>query len=74
MRHRLRGWLRRRSELRRVRLARLTKPRILDASLHVDGDAICPDCLTWIDPTDYVRRNAFGIVEHEVCPPTSVRR
>ena len=45
----------------------------IDASWHVDTDAICPDCLRWISPADYVRRNAFNILEHEVCPPESTR-
>jgi hypothetical protein len=45
----------------------------IDASWHVETDAICPDCLCWISPDDYVRRNAFDLLEHEVCPPESVR-
>ncbi len=45
----------------------------IDASWHVETDAICPDCLSWISPDDYVRRNAFDLLEHEVCPPDSVR-
>jgi hypothetical protein len=45
----------------------------IDASLHVETDAICPDCLRWIAPDDYVRRNAFDMLEHEVCPPDIVR-
>jgi len=45
----------------------------IDASWHVETDAICPDCLRWISPDDYVRRNAFDMLEHEVCPPDSVR-
>lgn len=39
----------------------------LDASLHVDADAICPRCLAWIDPRDYVRRNGYGLLQHESC-------
>ncbi len=46
---------------------------VIDASWHVDTEAICPDCLTWIGPADFVRRNAFDLVEHEVCPPEFVR-
>jgi hypothetical protein len=46
---------------------------LIDASWHVDTDAICPDCLRWISRDDYVRRNAFDLLEHEVCPPVSVR-
>jgi hypothetical protein len=45
----------------------------IDASLHAQTDAICPDCLRWITPDDYVRRNVFDMLEHEVCPPDSVR-
>jgi hypothetical protein len=47
---------------------------IIDASLHVDTEAICPDCLEWISPADFVRRNAFDLLEHEVCPPSFVRQ
>ena len=39
----------------------------LDASLHVDADAICPRCLGWIGPSDYVRRNGYGLLQHESC-------
>ena len=46
---------------------------VVDASLHVETDAICPDCLQWINGWDYVRRNAFDLIEHEVCPPVVVR-
>jgi len=46
---------------------------VIDASWHVDTEAICPDCLQWIGPADYVRRNAFDLLEHEVCPPAFVR-
>jgi hypothetical protein len=45
---------------------------VIDASWHVDTEAICPDCLQWIGPTDFVRRNAIGLLEHEVCPPAFV--
>ena len=46
---------------------------VIDASWHVETDAICPDCLRWISVDDYVRRNAFDMLEHEICPPASVR-
>jgi hypothetical protein len=62
---RARRWLRRRGQVLHV--------EVIDASLHVDSDAICPDCLQWINPWEYVRRNAFDLVEHEVCPPVIVR-
>lgn len=39
-----------------------------DNALHVDADAICPRCLTWIQPADYVRQNAMDLVQHETCP------
>jgi hypothetical protein len=45
---------------------------VIDASWHVDTEAICPDCLQWIGPADFVRRNAFDLLEHEVCPPAVV--
>lgn len=47
---------------------------VIDASFHADTDAICPDCLGWINPWEYVRRNAFDLLEHEVCPPVVVRQ
>jgi hypothetical protein len=59
-------WLRR----RRHRLL----VEVIDASFHVDTEAICPDCLQWINPWDYVRRNAYDLLEHEVCPPVVVRQ
>jgi hypothetical protein len=36
--------------------------------LHVDGDLVCPRCLGWIQPQDFVRRTAYGPAQHEVCP------
>jgi hypothetical protein len=73
-RHRLvspiRSW-RARRWLRRQR--RVVHVEVIDASLHADADAICPDCLQWINPWEYVRRNAFDLLEHEVCPPVIVR-
>jgi hypothetical protein len=45
---------------------------LVDGALHADVDAICPDCLTWIQPGDYLRRNAYGLLEHEACPPETV--
>jgi hypothetical protein len=45
----------------------------IDASWHVDTEAICPDCLHSIRADDYVRRNAFDLLEHETCPPRSLR-
>lgn len=59
--------------LRRGRRRRLDLG-VIDASFHVDTEAICPDCLQWINPWDYVRRNAFDLLEHEVCPPVVVRQ
>ena len=47
---------------------------VVDASFHVETDAICPDCLEWINGWDYVRRNGFDMLEHEVCPPVVVRQ
>jgi len=60
-----RRWLRRQSR---------AHVEVIDASFHVDTEAICPDCLGWINPWDFVRRNAFDILEHEVCPPVVVRQ
>jgi hypothetical protein len=36
--------------------------------LHVDEDAICPRCLSWISAEDIVRRTRYGLVQHESCP------
>ena len=61
----------------RLRWRRSRRPvyvEVIDASFHVDTDAICPDCLRWIRADDYVRRNAFDLLEHETCPPVSVRQ
>jgi hypothetical protein len=63
--------------LGRVWLLRRTRRlhiEVIDASWHVDTEAICPDCLQWIGPADFVRRNAFDLLEHEVCPPAVVRQ
>jgi hypothetical protein len=62
-----------RSRKRSRRPARRVNVELIDASWHIDTDAICPDCLRWISPDEYVRRNAFDMPEHEVCPPESVR-
>jgi hypothetical protein len=61
------------SRLRWRRSVEHVHVELIDASWHIQTDAICPDCLRWISPDDYVRRNAFDIPEHEVCPPVSVR-
>ena len=39
-----------------------------DSSLHADTDAICPRCLRWIGPEDYLRLTGFGLLQHEACP------
>lgn len=41
---------------------------VVDAALHVDADAICPRCLGWIGPEDFVRRNGLDLLQHESCP------
>lgn len=41
---------------------------VVDAALHVDADAICPRCLDWIAPEDFVRRNGLDLLQHETCP------
>jgi hypothetical protein len=40
---------------------------LIDSHLHGDDDSICPRCLTWIDERDFVRRTAYGLLQHEVC-------
>jgi len=49
------------------------RPVLIDAALRVDADAICPDCLAWIGRTDHVRRNIYGLLEHDACPPLRVQ-
>jgi len=44
-------------------------PRLIDGHLHSDADEICPRCLSWIERRDYVRRTAYGVLQHELCPP-----
>jgi Asp-tRNA(Asn)/Glu-tRNA(Gln) amidotransferase A subunit family amidase len=39
----------------------------LRAFIHVDADAVCPRCMRWIEPGDFVRRTAFGPHQHESC-------
>ena len=49
--------------------AELTAEFVLrDGHLHGELDAICPRCLTWIEERDFVRRTAYGPLQHEVCP------
>jgi len=43
--------------------------RLTDGHLHSDADEICPRCLSWIERRDYVRRTAYGVLQHELCPP-----
>ncbi len=35
--------------------------------LHVDRDVVCPRCLCWIGPDDYVRLTRYGLHQHEAC-------
>ena len=42
---------------------------LVDCHLHSDDDAICPRCLSWIGARDFVRQTAYGLLQHEVCPP-----
>ncbi|MFN2538020.1 MAG: hypothetical protein ABR549_07695 [Mycobacteriales bacterium] len=42
---------------------------LVDSHLHSDDDAICPRCLGWIDERQFVRQTAYGLFQHEVCPP-----
>lgn len=39
-----------------------------DVHLHGELDAVCPRCLRWIEDFEYVRRTAYGPLQHEVCP------
>jgi hypothetical protein len=39
-----------------------------DGHLHGELDAICPRCLRWIEEREFVRRTAYGPLQHEVCP------
>lgn len=38
-----------------------------DHELHVDADLVCPRCLRWIEPGDYVRQTRIGLRQHEAC-------
>ena len=35
--------------------------------LHVDADLVCPRCLRWIEPGDFVRQTRIGLRQHEAC-------
>ncbi len=39
-----------------------------DGHLHGEVDQVCPRCLAWIEGRDYVRRTAYGVLQHEACP------
>ena len=39
-----------------------------DGHLVGEQDAVCPRCLRWIDEGEFVRRTAYGPLQHEVCP------
>jgi hypothetical protein len=43
------------------------RPSTTEHELHVDADAVCPRCLRWIEPGDFVRRTAYGPHQHESC-------
>jgi hypothetical protein len=43
------------------------RSRETEHELHVDADAVCPRCMRWIEPGDFVRRTAFGPLQHESC-------
>ena len=36
--------------------------------LRIDDDIVCPRCLEWIEPHEFVRRTAYGPAQHEACP------
>ena len=44
---------------------------LIDGGLRADSDAICPECLQWIETGAYVRRNVYDLLEHEACPVAS---
>ena len=45
----------------------------LDGALRADTDEICPGCLQWFESGAYVRRNAYGLLQHEACPVRATR-
>lgn len=47
--------------------SRWRRGRVSDHELHVDADAVCPRCMRWIEPGDFVRRTAYGPHQHEAC-------
>ena len=38
-----------------------------DHELHIEADVVCPRCLRWIEPEDYVRQTRIGLRQHEAC-------
>jgi hypothetical protein len=46
---------------------------VVDGHLRGRQDAVCPRCLEWIDEREYVRRTAYGPLQHEACPVTPGR-
>jgi hypothetical protein len=41
---------------------------LTDGHLHGELDAVCPRCLRWIEEHEFVRRTAYGPLQHECCP------
>ena len=42
--------------------------QVPDGHLHPEDDAVCPRCLSWIEEREFVRRTAYGPLQHAVCP------
>jgi hypothetical protein len=49
------------------RQGRQARQRTDNHELHVDADLVCPRCMEWIEPGDFVRQNRIGLVQHEAC-------
>ena len=54
--------------MRRAEAEDLSAFVVPDGHLHGELDAVCPRCLRWIEDREYVRRTAYGPLQHEVCP------
>lgn len=57
--------------LRRVDAEELSAFVVPDGHLHALQDAVCPRCFRWIEDQEFVRRTAYGPLQHEVCPAAS---
>jgi hypothetical protein len=57
--------------LRRLDAEGLSAFVVSDGDLRGEHDAVCPRCFRWIGDQEFVRRTAYGPLQHEVCPEAS---